>query len=204
MDEQKIFTLLLQVSDNVADGGTTTDSERKTLYDGISEGKLTPVDGNALMLDDADSQGIIETTLLMLDADQAAWLTDDFKNAVLNYYLTDKQEYERLYLKLQKWKIATRVDREIHRMAKKHHNSNKTAPKEAPSQTGEYSSLNIKPIKRGALVVTHPETGEQSGVVKIYFIKMIPLLIHALMVFYLYIKSLKKNTRILFFGIKYA
>jgi len=159
-DEQKLFSLLLQVSDSVADGGTTTDSERQTLSDGISEGKLTPCD------DGTQSQGIIEATLLMLDVDQAAWLTDDFKNAMLNYYLTDKQEYERLYLKLQKWKIATRVDREIKSMAKRHYNTNKAAPKEAPVQTGEYSSLNIKPIKRGALVHTHPETGEQSLIIQ--------------------------------------
>ena len=38
-----------------------------------------------------------------------------------------------------------------------------------------------------------------NGVVKIYFIKMTPLLIHVLIVFYLHIKSLKKNTRTLFF-----
>ena len=78
------------------------------------------------------------------------------------------------------------------------------------TETFKKVETDIEELKRLYLAVSnkanYPSRFPQllTGVVKIYFIKMIPLLIHALMVFYLYIKSLKKNTRTLFFGIKYA
>ena len=169
MDEQKIFTLLLQVSDNVADGGTTTDSERKTLYDGISEGKLTPIYDEPFTFESEVSEKhslIITETLEKLDDDKAAWVTDEFKNALLSVYLHTPQEFERIYYQLQKWKIASSVKAEIKKLARIERNKNKSAPKAAITRVTETASLIKNPIKCGALVVTNEETGEQVLVVQ--------------------------------------
>lgn len=169
INEQKITDLLAQASDNIADSGSTNEAEQKTLLDSIQHGKLTPIYDGAIGFEIDESSEysiIINETLEKLDDDKAAWVTDKFKEALLAVYFSNQQEFERIYYKLQKWKIATFVKAEIKRMAKKHYNTKKAAPKQTATDKKE-TEISIKnPIKWGALVFTHPESGEQSLIVQ--------------------------------------
>ncbi len=169
LDEQKIFNLLLQASDLIADGGITSDGERKTLLDGIREGKLTPIYDEPITFEIEGSEThsrIISETLAKLDDDKAAWVTDEFKNALLAVYLNHPQDFERIYYQLQKWKIASNVKAVIKNMAKKERNKKKTAPQAASNPIKETASVIKNPIKWGDLVFTNEETGEQVIVVQ--------------------------------------